>query len=332
MSQNKKLSWGLLSTARINRRVIPPIKSSKRNTLVGVASRVETRARQYAQEWGIPKAYGSYEALLEDPQIDVIYISLPNSLHAEWTIKALQAGKHVLCEKPITISLEEIDAVAEASRQSGKIVAEAFMYCHHPQTLKVKELVDSGAIGELRLIHGSFSFNMLDQPENVRFDPALGGGCLWDVGCYPVSYARFLTGTRPLEVYGMQEINTSGVDIHFVGQLLFPGNIIAQFDSSFRTAYRTHLEVVGTEAILEIEHPFTSGRKEVIKLHHDGKTQDISVRSPELYSGEVENMADAILLGKSPRVSISDSRENIATLLALYLAARSGKSVSIIPA
>jgi len=329
MPKNKKLSWGLLSTAHINRRLIPPIKSSKRNQLIAIGSRDEARSRRYAQEWGIPKAHGSYEALLADPEIDIIYNSLPNSLHAEWTIKALQAGKHVLCEKPMTITLEEIDAVADAAQKAGKIVMEAFMYRHHPQTLQLKELVNAGMLGNLRLVHGAFSFNMLAQPENVRFDQALGGGCLWDVGCYPVSYARYLVGTEPSEVFGMQEINASNVDIHFIGQLQFPDNVFAQFDSSFSTAFRTHLEVVGTEGTLSISHPFTPGRRETIHLFREGKTQDIPIRAPELYSGEVEDMADAILTGKPPRISIEDSRANIKTLLALYQSAFRGQPVSL---
>ncbi len=329
MTKIRKLSWGLLSTAHINRRLIPPIKSSKRNQLSAVGSRDEARARQYAQEWGIPKAYASYEALLADPEIDVIYNSLPNSLHAEWTIRALQAGKHVLCEKPMTIRLEEIDAVAEAAQKAGKIVAEAFMYRHHPQTIQVKELIDAGKIGELRLVRGAFSFNMLNQSKNVRLDRTLGGGCLWDVGCYPVSYTRYLVGAEPIKVFGMQETNSSAIDIHFVGQLQFPGQVFAQFDSSFRTAYRTHLEVVGSEGTLTILHPFTPGRREVIKLNREDKTQDIPIRAPELYSGEVEDMADAILLGKPPRVSIGDSRSNIKTLLALYQSALSGQPVPL---
>ena len=329
MSKIKKLSWGLLSTAHINRKLIPPLKRSKRNQLAAVGSRVEAHARRYAQKWGIPKVYGSYEALLADPEIDVIYISLPNSLHAEWTIKALQAGKHVLCEKPITISLEEIDAITEAARHSGKIVAEAFMYRHHPQTIKVKELIADGVIGELCLIHGSFSFNMLDQPENVRFDPDLGGGCLWDVGCYPVNYARYLVGSEPIEVFGMQELGASSVDIHFIGQLRFQGNIFAQFDSSFRTAFRTHLEVVGSKGTLTLSHPFVPGRKESIKLYRGGKIQNITVRGIDPYSGEIEDLADSILMGKQPRVSLGDSRGTTLTLLALYQSANTGKPVPI---
>ena len=206
------------------------------------------------------------------------------------------------------------------------------MYRHHPQTIQVKELVNAGLIGELRLVRGAFSFNMLDQSKNVRLDQNLGGGCLWDVGCYPVSYTRYLVGAEPIEVFGMQETNTSGVDIHFVGQLQFLGQVFAQFDSSFRTAFRTHLEVVGTEGTITVTHPFTPGRREVIKLSREGKTQDIPIRAPELYSGEVEDMADAILLGKTPRVSIGDTRSNIKTLLALYQSALSGQPVALSPA
>jgi xylose dehydrogenase (NAD/NADP) len=331
MVKNSKLSWGLLSTAQINRRVIPPIKSSKRNALSAVGSRSEARAQKYAQEWDIPKAYGGYEALLADPDIDVIYNSLPNSLHAEWTIKALQAGKHILCEKPMTITLDEIDKVIETAHMTGKIVAEAFMYRHHPQTLKVKELVGSGVIGELRLIRGAFSFNIQNEFENVRLIQSLGGGCLWDVGCYPVSYARFVAGAEPVEVYGKQELSPTGVDIHFVGQLKFPGDVFAQFDCSFRTAFRAHFEVVGSEGTLTVLHPFTPGRRESIKLYRAGTTQDIPIRAPELYSGEIEDMADAILTGKSPTVSLADSRSNIKTLLALYQSAQGGQPVSLSP-
>ena len=188
-----KLRWGLLSTARINRALIPPLRASPRNELAAVASRGRERAEAYAREWSIPRAFGSYEDMLADPGIDVIYNPLPNRLHAEWTIKAAQAGKHVLCEKPLAMTVEEVDAMAAAAQQAGVVVAEAFMYRHHPQTLKVKEMVERGEIGDLRLVRGSFTFN-LTHPGDVRLDPALGGGSLRDVGCYPISYARYVIG------------------------------------------------------------------------------------------------------------------------------------------
>src|SRR3990172_2137566 len=197
------LGWGLLSTARINRALIPPLRASKRSKLVAVASRTAKGAQAYAHKWRIPRAYASYEAMLDEADIDVIYNSLPNHLHAEWTIKAAQAGKHVLCEKPLALSVEEVDAMTAAARQAGVVVAEAFMYRHHTQTLKVKELVESGAVGNVRLVRGSFTF-MISRQDDVRLDPAMGGGCLWDVGCYPFIYPRYLFVREPEEVLGCQ--------------------------------------------------------------------------------------------------------------------------------
>lgn len=326
--KKKKLRWGLLSTARINRKLIPPLKASPRNELSAIASRDLKRAQQYAQEWGIPTAYGRYEDLLNDPSIDVIYNSLPNSLHAEWTIKALQAGKHVLCEKPLALTLTEVDAITLASEKAGRVVAEAFMYRHHAQTLKVKELVESGVIGQLRLVRGSFSF-YLDNPSDVRMSPALGGGCLWDIGCYPVSYARYIIGAEPAEVFGWQIVSPSGVDIHFTGQLRFPGQIYAQFDSSFCTIFRTSLEIVGSAGSITIPRPFAPGKREEIFLNIQGQQRSIPIRAKELYLGEVEDMADAVLDGKPPRISLKDSRANTAALLALYQSAKLNTPVPV---
>src|SRR5918996_5490057 len=200
---NKVLNWGLLSTARINRALITPLRASKRNQLVAVASRTQESADQYAREWKISRSHGSYEALLADPEIDVIYNSLPNHLHAEWTIKAVEAGKHVLCEKPLALSVDQVDAVQEAARKHGRVVAEAFMYRHHPQTIKVQEMIKSGSVGNLKLIRGSFSY-VLSREGDVRLDLAMGGGSIWDVGCYPISYTGTVVGEAPLEVFGWQ--------------------------------------------------------------------------------------------------------------------------------
>src|SRR6185436_7827938 len=172
---NKALNWGLLSTARINHALIPPLRASKRNHLLAVASRTQESAEKYAREKKIPRAHGSYESLLADPEIDVIYNPLPNHLHAEWTIKAVEAGKHVLCEKPLALNVDVVDAMQAAARKHGRVVAEAFMYRHHPQTLKVQELVKSGSLGTVKLIHGSFSF-VLSHEGDVRLNPEWGGG------------------------------------------------------------------------------------------------------------------------------------------------------------
>ncbi len=326
---NKVLNWGLLSTARINRALIPPLRASKRNQLLAVASRSKDSADRYARERKIPQAYGSYEELLADPEIDVIYNPLPNHLHAEWTIKAVEAGKHVLCEKPLALSVEEVDAIKDASQKHGRIVAEAFMYRHHPQTLKVQELVKSGALGTLKLIKGAFSF-FLSREGDVRLNPEWGGGGIWDVGCYPISYARSVVGADPLEVFGWQVTGPTGIDETFTGQMRFANDVLMQFDSSFVVPFRTYMEIVGSDATLNIPHPFKPETDEKIFLtRSDDKTETIKVRGQELYIGEVEDMADAILLGKTPRISLDDSRGNVLTIASLLESAKTGKMVKL---
>src|SRR5271157_5457952 len=257
---DKILRWGLLSTARINARLIPPLNASKRNRLMAVASRSQATADAFAREWKIPGALGSYEALLNDPEIDVIYNPLPNSLHAEWTIKALRAGKHVLCEKPMALSLAEMDAIKVASQETNRVVMEAFMYRHHPQTLKVKEMVDDGSLGKVQLIKGSFTF-VLTHQNDVRLEKELGGGSIWDVGCYPISYARMIAGADPLEVFGWQVTGPTGIDMSFIGQMRFASDVHAQFDSGFASPYHEFMEIVGTEGTLNIPSPFKPEKK-----------------------------------------------------------------------
>lgn len=322
------LNWGLLSTARINRKVIPAIRASRRAKLLAVASRTQNAAEEYARAWKIPRAHGSYEALLHDPEIDVIYNPLPNHLHAAWTIRAVQAGKHVLCEKPLTLTLEEMDAIMAAAQRHNRVVAEAFMYRHHPKTLAAKKVVESGDLGKINLIRGSFSF-VLDRPDDYRNKPDQGGGSLWDIGCYPVSYTRYLLGLEPLEVFGWQVTGGSGIDETFVGQMRFPGDIYAQFDSSFTVPYHTFMEVIGTGGTLVIPTPFAPGKKEPLVLSRDGKNKTITIPGEELYLGEIEDMASAALDGKPARMSLQDSRANLAALLALYQSARTGQPVSL---
>src|SRR5436190_310606 len=194
------VKWGIISTAHINRLVIPGAKASPKVGLVAVASRDNERGEAYAREWGIERAYGSYEALLEDPEIEAVYISLPNTLHVEWSVRALEAGKHVLCEKPLSRRPEEVEAAFDAAGQTGRFLMEAFMYRHNPQTRRLKELVDEGAIGELRLVRSAFSYALYDET-NIRLRMDVEGGSLMDVGCYCVSGSRLLGG-EPEHVYG----------------------------------------------------------------------------------------------------------------------------------
>ena len=318
------LKWGLISTARINRALIKPLRASERNELAAVASRTQESADRYAAEWDIQQAFGSYQAMLDDPGIDVVYNSLPNSLHSEWTVKALHAGKHVLCEKPLATTLEEVDAMQAAADEAGMCLTEAFMYRHHPQTLRVKEMVEQGAVGKVQLVKGEFTYNM-DSEANVRLDPGLGGGSIWDVGCYPVSYARYILGSEPEEVFGWQVTGNSGVDEFFTGQMRFPGGIFAQFDSGFRNPYRSRIEIVGSKGALVVPHPFNPGMDVDVRLWDGEQWEIIQMPPRELYIGEVEDLADAILLGKTPRISLAHSRDNVKTILALLRSAASGK-------
>lgn len=321
----QKLNWGLLSTAKINRALIQPLAASNRTRLLAVASRSQSSADAYAREWNIPRAHGSYEALLNDPEIDVIYNSLPNDLHAEWTIKALRAGKHVLCEKPIALTVAEMDSMIAASKETGKVLAEAFMYRHHPQTLKIKEIVESGLLGQLQLIRGSFTF-MLNR-DSHRSDPHRGGGSLWDVGCYPISYARMIVGAEPLEVFGWQVTGAAGIDESFIGQMRFADDVHAQFDCGFNSPSRSQIEIVGTQGSLNISAPFKPGENEKMFLMRGDKAETITIKGRELYLGEVEDMVDAILLGKPPRVSLADSRANISAIMALIESSKTGKPI-----
>jgi len=327
---NKTLNWGLLSTARINRSLIPPLRVSKRNQLLAVGSRSQETAEAYAREWKIPRAHGSYESLLANPDLDVIYNPLPNHLHAEWTIKAVEAGKHVLCEKPLALSVEEVDAIQVAARKHGRVVAEAFMYRHHPQTLKVQELVQSGRLGTLKLIRGTFRY-VLSGGVNVRLKPEWGGGSIWDVGCYPISYARTVVGAAPVEVFGWQVTGQTGIDETFVGQMRFGNDILAQFDSSFAIPFQVFMEIIGSEGSLNIPNPFKPGMQDKIYLTHGDEMETIEIKGQELYIGEVEDMADAILLGKDSLVSLGDSRVNVSVICAFLESARLGKPVAIRP-
>lgn len=322
------LRWGFICTANINNKLLRPIHASKNHKLMAISSRSIEKARAYADQNHFSKAYGSYEELLADQEVDVVYISLPNHLHAEWTIKACQAGKHVLCEKPIVLSLAEMDAVETAARKAGVIVQEAFMYRHHPQTLKVRELLDRQVLGDISMARGIFTF-FLQNEENVRLNPVMGGGSLWDVGVYPVNYLRTMLGVEPESVFGWQVIGPNWVDITFSGELKFPGNILGQFQSGFSAAQHASVEIMGEKGSMYIPVPFFPYTDSEVFLMKDGKTEKIKIKGEDLYLGELEDMAACIFHKKSPRITLADSRNNTKAILACYESARIGKVVTI---
>ena len=320
------MRWGILGAARINRSIIPALKAAVGHTLDAIASRDETKAAAAAEEWGIGKAFGSYEALLEDPDLDAVYIPLPNHLHAEWTVRAAAAGKHVLCEKPLALSVAEVDRIAAAAAAARVHVAEAFMYRHHPQTHAVQELVAGGAIGTLRFIRGCFSFT-LDRPGDVRFDPAKGGGALWDVGCYPISYARTVAGVEPESVQAAVVEGPTHVDMSVAALLRFPGPVIALADASFVAPFRTELEVVGSAGTIRVARPFKPTEHETILVLRGEETLEHVVESAPLYVTQFEDFARAARGDAPAVVTLDDSRHNTAVLVATLESARSGRAI-----
>lgn len=323
------LRWGLLGTAQINRRLIPAMRAARRSTVAAVAGRDAERVRRYADEWQIPVAHTTYDALLRDSGVDAVYLPLPNALHVEWTLRALDAGKHVLCEKPLALSPEDVDRVRAVAGARERVVAEAFMYRHEPVMARVLDLVRENQVGRVMTIASGFTFE-LSRPNDVRLDPALGGGSLWDVGCYAVSAARLVAGSEPVEVFGWAAPGPTGIDESFTGALRFPGDVTATVHSSFASRYRTWLEIGGKDGVIQVSEPFKPGPQVDIDLTLGDERRTIHVQgSPLLYVRQIEDFAAAVLEGRSPVVTLAESRGNTAAIAALYASAREGRPVSI---
>jgi D-xylose 1-dehydrogenase (NADP+, D-xylono-1,5-lactone-forming) len=320
-------TWGIISTADINRLVIPPAQESPKIDLVGVASRTQERADAYAAEWSIPRAYGTYEELLADPEIECVYISLPNTMHTEWSIKSVEAGKHVLCEKPFTRNPDDIVAAWDAADAAGRVLSEAFMWRHNPQTTRLRGLIDDGAIGEVRLIRSAFSYSLYDE-DNIRLRTDVEGGALMDVGCYCVSGSRFSAGTEPIEAYGSAWYGPSGTDWVFTGLLRFPNDVLATFDCGTALTNRDELEVVGSDGSLFLDDPWHA-RTPAIELRRDGEVELIEIERADSYSLELENVSAAaageaeLLLGRE------DAMGQARALEALHRSAQTGERVSL---
>jgi D-xylose 1-dehydrogenase (NADP+, D-xylono-1,5-lactone-forming) len=318
--------WGILSTAHINRLVIPPAQASSKVDLVAVASRNERKAQEYAREWKIPRAHGSYEALLEDPDVEALYVSLPNSLHVEWSIRALEAGKHVLVEKPFDKRPERVEEAFDAAERAGRLLSEAFMFRHNPQTAKLTELVRDGAVGELQTIRAAFSYSLYDA-ENIRLRPDVDGGALMDVGCYCVSGSRRLAG-EPERVHGEQLVGPTGVDVRFHGTMRFPSGVVSQWDCGTVMPERDELEAIGDEASLFLDDPWHC-RTPVIELRRDGETERIELEPVDSYGRELENLSDAIRGQGEPLLGREDAVAQAKTIEALYRSVESAKPIEL---
>ncbi len=313
--------WGILSTANINRLVIPPAHGSDKAELIAVASRDQGRADDYARAWEIDRAYGSYDALLDDPDVEAVYISLPNSLHIEWSIRCLEAGKHVLCEKPVDRRPEEVERAFDVADRADRLLMEAFMYRHNPQTHQLAELVRGGTVGELRVIRSAFSFSVYD-PENIRLRPELDGGSLMDVGCYCVSGSRLLAG-EPIRVYGEAIVGETGTDWVFAGTMRFPGDVVSLFDCGTSLPLRDELEAIGTEGSLYLDDPWHC-RKPVIELRRGDDVERRELEPVDSYKLQLENLSDAVRGNAEPLLGRDDAVAQARVLDALLSSAEAG--------
>jgi D-xylose 1-dehydrogenase (NADP+, D-xylono-1,5-lactone-forming) len=313
--------WGLLSTARINTAILTGAAQTETTEIVAVASRDQARADAYAREHGLERAHGSYEALLEDGDIDVVYNSLPNGLHVEWSIRALEAGKHVLCEKPLDKRPDEVERAFDAADANGRLLMEAFMYRHHPQTLKAAELVEGGAIGELRQLRSRFSFTLRDEAD-VRMLPELDGGSLMDLGCYCISMQRVLAG-EPELVFGRQRTAATGVDVGFAGILEFAGHVLGEFHCGFDLPESNGLEAVGSDGMLVVPDPVRCRDP-----HVEVNGERVDVEDVDRYCLQVKNFSEAVRGRGRPLLGREDALAQARTIAALYRSAGSGKAES----
>jgi xylose dehydrogenase (NAD/NADP) len=319
--------WGVLSTAGILRKVLPAVVDSPEVDVIAIASRSCERATEAARRYGIPRAHTSYEDLLADPDVEAVYIPLPNGLHVEWTLAALAAGKHVLCEKPLSPRPEEVDRCFDAADAAGLVLSEAFMWRHHPQAERLRSLVAEGAIGELRLVRSSFSFP-LDREGDVRWSAELEGGSLLDVGCYCVSGSRLLAG-EPVAVHGEAVEAPSGVDARFAGVMRFEGDVLATFDCGFDMPDRDEVEAIGSEGSLFLDDPWHS-LESVIELRRPGRpVERIELPRVSPYLFEFEEVSVAIREGRPARLGREDALGQARVLDALRRSAATGSLIDL---
>ncbi len=322
-----KLRWGILSTAKIGTgKVIPAMQKGEHTEVVAIASRDRARAQEVAAELGIPTAHGSYEELLADPNVDAVYNPLPNHLHVPWSIKAVEAGKHVLCEKPIALTSDEAQQLVDAARAHPELkVMEAFMYRHHPQWQRAKQIVDEGEIGALRHVHGHFAYFNAN-PDNIRNQPDIGGGSLMDVGCYPISVGRFIFGAEPTRAVGVVDYDPSmGVERLSSAILDFGDGNTTTLTSSMQLAGYQRVNIFGTKGRIEIEIPFNAPPDRPCRIwhQHDGKTEEITFDTVDQYTIQGDLFAQAVFNDTPVPTPIEDSVANMRVIEAIV---ESGKS------
>jgi D-xylose 1-dehydrogenase (NADP+, D-xylono-1,5-lactone-forming) len=324
------LRWGIVGTGNIARQFAEGVAASRRGLIVAVASRSADAARTFAQTYHIPRSHAGYDAILNDREVDAIYLSLPNSMHHEWTIRCLRAGKHVLCEKPLATSADQAMEMFDVAKQTGKLLVEAFMYRAHPQTAKLVDIVQGGDIGNLKLIRTSFCFRVRSWQNNIRFKPELAGGALMDVGCYCVSLSRLLAGSQPTDVRAVATLHETGVDEQTTVSMKFPNGITAEFTCGMMLQTDNSALICGDEGYLVAGWPWKPAPpKSTIELRRSipprqdnpavkptlPPTQMIDVSNDQpLYAIEADAFARAVAGEVAPFVSETESIDNARTL------------------
>ncbi len=328
----RKINWGVLGCAGIAEKAfIPAVRNSHNGILTAIASRDEARAADWARRFGFQRSHRTYQELVDDPAIDAVYNPLPNDLHAEWSIRALCAGKHVLCEKPLALNAAEARAMIQAAETSAVLLMEGFMYKFHPQIGKTLELIRSGAIGEPRSVHSSFTFRFRREGSDYRWSPAQGGGALYDVGCYTISIARLVLRAEPLAVSAAARTDpATGVDLTSEALLEFPGGRFALCESSFETHFQSRLLVVGANGTLRLDRAFSAKDFDVaVEIVRGDAVESLPIRKANMFTLMVEHFGEAVL-GEVPlRYPASDGWNNMRAIDACFESIRTGGRILI---
>lgn len=326
----KTVSWGILGCAGIaERALIPAIHAASNGRLLGIASREPRKAKAWAARFDIPKVYADHAALLGDPDIDAVYIPLPNHLHREWSVRAARAGKHVLCEKPMAMTAAEVRAMAAAAARAGVLLMEAFMYRFHPRMEAALRLLASGEVGEVRSVRSVFTFAFDAEADDYRWRPEFGGGALYDIGCYPVSAARLVFGTEPVSVFARSRLHPEhGVDAETDLLLEFPGRRFASLCGGFDSPFRSVLEVVGSEGRLSLERAFSAKNFDTdIEIVRGDRVRTRAFAATDQYARMVEHFGAAVLRGRPLRYGPEDAVANMRIIDAAFRSARTGRPV-----
>jgi predicted dehydrogenase len=330
MAMAEPLRWGILGTGNIAGQFAAGMKSSRRGRVVAVGSRTREAASAFASRFDFSAAYGTYDALLADRSVEAVYLSLPNSMHREWTIKSLCAGKHVLCEKPFSVTAAQAEEMFDVAKRNGLVLVEAFMYRSHPQTDAVLNTIRSGAIGEVKIIKTSFCYRTTRVNENIRFRPELAGGAMMDIGCYCLDFSRMIAGQEPDRIMAAGKLHPSGVDETAAGTLHFPNGIVAGFVCGMTVQADNTASICGTEGYIDIPWPWKPQRRATYTIAHstpprqDARPGTLPTRPPrqdftveadaELYALEADDFAATVRDGAAPRLSRADTLGNMRAL------------------